>query len=296
MKTILVLTDFSIRADHAAHYALKLAQKIKANLLVCNVFLTPSAEPMAAQVAWPMENYDDFEEGSINDVNELAGRLNKQLDKDLADGEFRPAIEEASRAGHVADTLNEIAAHHHIIMAVISVHEADGLSSFLLGNHAREIVEKAGFPILLIPYQSVFGDYKKIAFATDMSYSDIDVVHALSGFAKYLNSEILITHVNDEAAEDREDQERVKSFFKLVSSKINYPKIYYRAIQNKSVTEGLQWLSEHSDIDMLAVVHRKHGFFEGMFESSVCQKMADHLSKPILVFPFSKVQKPLPVF
>jgi nucleotide-binding universal stress UspA family protein len=41
MKTILVLTDFSINADYAAHYALKLAQRIGANLLLCNMYKVP---------------------------------------------------------------------------------------------------------------------------------------------------------------------------------------------------------------------------------------------------------------
>ena len=44
MKTILVLTDFSINADYTAHYALKFAQKIKANLLLCNIYATPVNE------------------------------------------------------------------------------------------------------------------------------------------------------------------------------------------------------------------------------------------------------------
>jgi len=296
MKTILVLTDFSIRADNAAHYALKLAQKIKANLLVCNVFLEPSAQPMASQVSWPMETYETFEEDSINDVSELAGRLNKQLDKDVADGEFRPVIEQSSVAGFVANGLNEIVAAHHILMAVMSIHGTDNLSSFLLGNHAWEIIEKANCPVLLVPYQETFNGYKKIAFGTDLADSDIDVLHSLSGFAKYLNSEILIAHVTAERSAGQEEQNLVKHFLKLVSSAINYPMIYYRAIYNAHITTGLHWLSQHSDIDMLVVVHHKRGFFQRLFGGSISQNLAEHPNIPLLVFPFPEAKGSLPVF
>jgi nucleotide-binding universal stress UspA family protein len=296
MKTILVLTDFSIRADNAAHYALKLAQKIKANLLVCNVFLEPSAQPMASQVPWPMETYETFEEDSINDVSELAGRLNKQLDKDVADGEFRPVIEQSSIAGFVANGLNEIVAAHHILMAVMSIHSTDNLSTFLLGDHAWEIIEKANCPVLLVPYQETFNGYKKIAFGTDLADSDIDVLHCLSGFAKYLNFEILIAHVTAERSSDQEEQNLVKHFLKQVSSAINYPMIYYRAIYNAHVTTGLHWLSQHSDIDMLVVVHHKRGFFQRLFGGSISQNLAEHPNIPLLVFPFPEAKRSLPVF
>jgi nucleotide-binding universal stress UspA family protein len=296
MKTILVLTDFSIRADHAAHYALKLAQKIKANLLICNVFLAPADEPMTAQIAWPIGNYETFEDDSMNDVSELAGRLNQQLDKNLTDGEFRPSIETASIAGSVTDTLNNIVASNHILLAVISTHGANGLGSFLLGNHARDIIEDANCPVLLIPYQAMFDGYKKIAFATSLTGSDINVLHSLSGFAKYLNAEILITHVADEKFVDPGDFNTAKSFLEMVSSKIDYPSIFYRLIKGKNVNTGLEWLSQQIDIDLLVLVHRKRSFFQRIFEGSITQKLAEHLTKPMLVFPFSKVQVTLPVF
>src|SRR5277367_4475636 len=101
MKTILVLTDFSIRADHAAHYALKLAQKIKANLLLCNIFPATGTAAVSTPAGWPKRNYEAFDEDSINELEELADRLNRFLDNKVPDGDFRPAIEQCSKAGPV---------------------------------------------------------------------------------------------------------------------------------------------------------------------------------------------------
>lgn len=296
MKTILVLTDFTIRADHAAHYALKLAQKIKADLLLCNIFQVPSNEPMAAQATWPLENYDTMEEDSMNDLGELAARLKKQLNKELVDGQFKPMIGYCTRAGNIGDTVNEIASTRHVLMVVVSMHGANGLSSFLLGNHASEIIEEAHCPVLIVPYQVPFTGLKKIAFATDLNQSGIDVLNCLSGLAKYSDSEIVITHVADSKQAEEVDRPALKHFFNQVSSKISYPKIYYKAIENKSVTRGLGWLAKNTDIDLLVMVHRKRNFFQKMYDGSLTQKMADHLVKPMLVFPSSKIEETLPVF
>ena len=296
MKTILVLTDFSIRAEHAAHYALKLAEKIKANLLLCNIFQSSAAEPKFSHVTWPVENYVNFEQDSVDELNELSNRLNRLLDNKIAEGEFRPVIELCSKAGPVGYAIKKLTSSYNILMAVVSTHSTDVMSAFLLEDHASEIIEKANCPVLVVPFQAHFSGFKKISFATDLSHSGMDIMHCLYGLTKYFDSEILITHVADPNSLDMEEHHIVKQFFDQGYSKINYPRIYYRAIKSKSVTAGLDWLSEHTDIDLLVLVHRKRNFFQKIFDESVTQKLADHLIKPMLVFPGTKVQEPLPVF
>jgi len=297
MKTILVLTDFSIRADHAAHYAVKLAQKIKANVLLCNVFLIPSSSPMAAQVAWPMENFETLEQDSADDLNEIVSRLNNRLNiETLNSNEFKPKIDFCSKAGFVADTINEIASENHVVMVVIGTHVNHGLGSFLSGDHARDIIEKAHCPVLLVPDQVEFKGFKKFAFGTDLTQTDIDVLHSLSGLAKHFDAEIMVTHIANQSEEHNHAEPRVKIFLGLVSSKINYPNIYYRAVEGKTIDTSLDWLTAHVDFDLLVMVHRKKGFWNSLFKGSVTQKMADHLTKPLLVFPCSKIEDKLPVF
>lgn len=296
MKTILVLTDFSLAANNAAHYALKLAQKIKANLLLCNVFLLPSNESVAGPALWSAESYDTLAERSKNELSKLTGHLKRQMNNDIAASQFRPVIEQSSVSGSFTPLLNEIVSSHEILITVVGTHGASGLSGFLQGNHVQNVIEKANCPVLIVPSRVVFNGYKKIVFATDMTGSDIDVLHALSGFARYVNAEILITHVFANETNAKESN-KAEVFLKMISSKINYPRIFYREIKSESVSTSLDWLSEHIDVDLLVVVHRKRNFFQTLFEASTTQKLADHLTKAMLVFPFIRgKQHALPVF
>jgi len=294
MKTILVLTDFSIRADHAAHYALRLAQKIEADVLLCNVFFVPSRET-TEQVTWLADEYSAVEVNSKEDLRELTDRLNKQLTEGLPQGAFRPSVKYCGKAGHLVDVMNDIVYHNEIVLTVVGKHNASGVSTFLLGNHTREIIEKADCPVLVIPYLAPYKDLKKISFATDLTQG-IDVLKSLAGLAKYSDAEITITHVTDQKITYEEEKVFLKHFYALATLKVPYSNIFYTAINNRTVTGGLDWLTEHNDIDMLVLVHRKRGFFERLLDNSVSQKMADHSKVPLLIFPAAKVAETLPVF
>jgi nucleotide-binding universal stress UspA family protein len=293
MKTILVLTDFSINADYVAHYALELAQKIEANLLLCNIYEVPADEQITDCKAWPMRA---CEENSINDLSELAMRLKTELDNEDGNTKFKPDIIQCSEEGLVGDKLNGLAAEHEVLLALISMHSANNLSNFLGTNHAWNIIENASFPVMVIPYQVRFKDYKMIAFASAMNYSDINVLESLSGLAKYSDSEILLTHVADENSDDKMEENMIRKFFNQIPSKITYPKIIYHNIKGDNVTRSLKWLTAHIDIDLLVLVHQRRSLFQKVFNRSVTQKLAEHPGKPLLIFPCSAVKETLTVF
>ena len=290
------MTDFSIGADHAAFYALKLARQIKANVLICNVFLAASYESTTAQLGLPLDDYKIYEDGSIADLGELTARLNKQLKTDSAEGDFKPSIRYCCKSGPIADAINDIALSNHVLMAVIGMHHEGGLSSLLLGNHTSEIIENANCPVLVVPYETPFTGLKKIAFATNLKEPGIEVLRCITGLAKHSEAEILITHVADDKSTLQDDQQVVSRFFDQVSAHIKYHKIYFKAIKSNSVTTGLDWLTEHTDIDMLVLIHQKRNFLQRIFERSVTKKMAGRLVKPMLVFPSMEILEALPVF
>jgi nucleotide-binding universal stress UspA family protein len=292
MKTILVLTDFSINADYAAHYALKLAQKIEANLLLCNIYELPQGDNITDRKAWPLEA---CEQNSIQDLGELVARLKAQIDKDDK-SLFRPEINQCSQSGAVIDHINEIARNNEAVMGVISRHDAGWLSTLLSGNHTRDIIESADFPILMIPYQVRFNNYKSIAFATAMNYTDITVLESLTGLAKHMNSEIVVTQVTDAFSDKNFELKELKHFFNQIPGKINYPKIRYHILENRTIINGLTWLANNVEIDLLVLVHRRRNWMQSFLSGSITQQFAVFFNKPLLIFPCYKVKEALTVF
>lgn len=284
MKRILVPIDFSKPAEDAAQYALQLARYLKANLTLCNVFLLPAIVPATAQVSLPGYEYNTLKEENRLELEVIAKRLRTE-DKTLSAPDFfHPVIECISQAGGVKDVILEIAEARKAHVVVMGMTGAGPVSRFLFGSISREMIDNAEYPLLLVPSGFVFQKIGKIAFATDFRESDIEVIHSISGLARYFNADLVIVHVTGHKA-DKTYHKKSDSFLNNITCKINYDKIYYRHIHHTDVENGLDWVSEHGFVDMLVMVHRNLGFLDRLFNISHTHQTANHLKIPLLILP-----------
>jgi nucleotide-binding universal stress UspA family protein len=283
MKTLLFSTDFSANAKHAAEYGYRLAKQIKANIVLCNAVTVPAEVPQAGVVVWPMEESEVLLDDSTNELQRLKAHL-EQNDHSVS---FRPAIGYANGAGTVTDVVEHITANRQIDLVVMGTHASDSLSTFLLGDHSKKMIDSAIQPLLLIPPEAAFAPIKKIAFATDFKQLDVDMaaIYTLIPMVRALNAEILLTNVYDEKNHSHEFQRLINRFLLELSNKADYPHIYYRLIKNSRTETGLDWLCEHGHVDILAMVHHSHNFFYNILTGSYTKKMAGHIPIPLLVFP-----------
>jgi nucleotide-binding universal stress UspA family protein len=283
MKTLLISTDFSTIATHAAEYGYNLAKQIKADVILCNTVIVPAEMPQAGMVVWPMEEYDVLMDDSDNELR----KLKEQLENDDSNSSFKPLIKIINETGILTDVVNVIVADHKVDLLIMGTHGTSGFSHFLLGDHSRKMIDGTIKPLLLIPPAAKIAPIKKIAFATDFQQpeEDLKAIYNLIPFARLVNAEILLTHVYDEKQHTPEFQKWLKQFLADISNKANYPHIYYRMIKNSNTESGLDWLCEHGHVDMLAMVHRQHSFFDNLLKGSHTKKMADQIPIPLMVIP-----------
>lgn len=280
MKMILVPSDFTETAENAAVYALHLAKTMQAGVKLFNVFKAP-VEVVGTGVDWPLSDYTSIEKEITTELYYLATRLKGS--NYAAAHTYAPIIECECETGPETTTITAKVAQERISLVVMGMSE-EGSSEFFLGSTNRDIIDKTNCPLLLIPNNMVYKNPEKIAFATDLRASDVDIVHALASFARYYNAEILLIHVTD-GTNEGDYHEEVKEFLKGVSSKINYEKVYYRHVKSIDVKHGLDWLAEHGQVDMLAMVHRKHNILDRLFAPSHTHEVAGDARIPVLVFP-----------
>lgn len=287
MKKILVPTDFSSSANNAARYAVRLATLLKKDITLCNAMLIPIEAPGAQQVPWPLEDYEAIKSDTTEQLKEASTRLQAKIAEQAAffPEDFQPAVDYTSEVGPVTDVIRNVLDEHNASMVVMGMSGAGGLERFFIGSSSRDLIAKASFPVLLIPPGYVFGQIKTIAFATDLDKGDINILHSLACFAKTLDAEIRINHISDHKREHGEEKYKADAFMAELVKKVNYPKITYHLIKSIDVDHGLSWLDEHGQVDILTMVHRPHGFFTGLFSGSHTQRLARHVTLPLLVFP-----------
>ncbi len=287
MKTILVLTDFSANARHAAKYAFELAKKIKANLLLCNTFLVPADISMTGFSMWPQEEYTLLSDESKHELNLLKKYLEDQPDTNPEIFGFHPNIDINHVDGSIGDAVLAMKSGTDIQLVVAGTHDKGGLGDFLPGNNVNNMIDNITFPLLLVPPSAVYKTLNKIAFATDLVdvNKDETALYQLINLARPLNAEILVTHIYNEKNSKLEFEKQIKTLLTAISNKADYPHIYSRILDEENPEKGLNWLCENGQVDMLAMVHQDHNLFERVFGSSHTQKMAERTCVPLLVFP-----------
>jgi len=283
MKTLLIPTDFSANATHAAKYGYYLATQIRANIMLCNAVIVPAEIPETGLMVWPTDESEVLMAESGSELRLLRHRLNA-----LETGsDFRPSVNLTNTAGTVTSMVNEIIINQVIDMVVIGSHTNSGLSTLITGNHANKLMDNAIRPLLIVPKTAAIKPARKIAFATDFlrPAEDLEYIYKLIAYARPMDAEILLTHVHTGKNESQGLLESVSRLIVELSNKADYPHIYYRLIKDNKVQHGLDFLCEHGNIDMLAMVHRQYNLLTTFVTGSHTQKMASRCSVPLLVFP-----------
>jgi nucleotide-binding universal stress UspA family protein len=286
MKTIAVLIDFSERSEHAALYAIHLAKKIKADILLFNTFLVAANTPNAGEIAWPVEDYDETKKRTEEKLSAFCRKLENELKDKSFPGTYIPDINYLCEEGVIANSIAGLEEYNNVVLIVLATHGADVASAFMMGNNCRQVIDAASIPLLIVPQNCAIKNIEKFAFATDIVHNDIEYIKSLTTLAKQFSAEIMVANVSPHSPLSKQHETAVNLFKHEIMHKINYSRVYYRNIPNDNVKKGLDWLIENVRFDILVMVHRKGDLFDFFFKSSITKKIADHTYVPLLVYPY----------
>ncbi|WP_207424259.1 universal stress protein [Desertivirga brevis] len=280
MKTILLLTDFSKKADHAAELAVEVAERAGADILVYNACLVPEVIPAAEAIFWQSETYSIIEDESKALLEKTANRLKKKIasgDKNL----YKPEVNYFCDFGTVADTIASVVQKNQVWLVVMGTKGDNGISNFLFGSNAYGAIDNASCPVLLIPEKTDIADIKKVALATDLQLEDMKQVDFLAEFARLFKSEVVVTHVSPKGVTSEEEHQQI---IDLVN-RLNNSTASFKGISGDEIEKKLEEFSVSEHVDILAVVHRKYNLLERIFHSSTTKVLIRHSKLPLLVLP-----------
>jgi nucleotide-binding universal stress UspA family protein len=285
MKPILIPVDFSKSSENAARYAVHLSKTLKTNLYLCHAFVVPAEAVGRPQVAWPLFDYSALYDFYEEELKRLADKLQRS-ENEIADfSSFLPAISYIAETGNTTEVINQFAHHKKVGLIVIGLSGASALSLFFMGSVSRDLLESTSNPVLFIPKGQRFKRLKKIAFATDLNAGDIQVINSFIPWIAFFGAQLVITHVIDNEHDTAEHVKQSNDFLRDVGNKINYDRIYFRSISSHYIDEGLDWLTQHGQIDMLALVHHQKGPVARYFQNSHTKELLRRITVPLMVFP-----------
>ena len=177
MKQIIVATDFSRCSLHALEYAINLANKIKANILLVWVDNTRSDESV----------FPDMASGSRKEITDNFEEIIAKYSAKLDHGEITFKI----RKGKVHIEVANQAKYSDAMLVIAGTHGVTGFEEFWIGSNAYRIVTYAPCPVITIRTNYEFSqELSKIVVPIDSSLETRQKLTFTTKIAKYFNSEI----------------------------------------------------------------------------------------------------------
>lgn len=257
MKTIVVATDFSASAEHATLYAVELAKRIGAGVLLLHVYQMPvtmSDFPVLIVSAEELKNNADMGLQKVkHTVQKNAGGI---------------LFETESRLGDVVEEIEDCCSKRDVLAVVLGTKEMSGFERFLLGNTAVSIINNASYPVITVPGSAAIAIPQRIALAVDSSGNF--PIEKISMFIQLFGAELHVVHI---ATDDEKDEILLPEAFKAAK---------FHSWKDDDVTDGIQHFVEQNNIDMVLVLPHKHSLYERIFFKGHTKELVSEMPVPVL--------------
>ena len=265
MLRVLLPTDYSSNAMHAATYAVQLFGKSEATYIL-----------MHAQ-------YDSGYVGA------MGLSMGPELLKGAEDGL-------ALTAKRFAETTGATSVESHLLFGLLDVvvdefvrRPAEGADvvvmgkrgetgSALFGSNTTNVIRSSSVPVVAVPDMARLRPLDRILLAADQDEMLPEDFALLRTIALRHKAEVLVTHVEMDVPADT--AHRSEGLYELALRDV--PLTFLEGYGH-DVADGLERTAKKRKADMIAILHRHLGFFDRLFHPSVAKELALGSDLPLLV-------------
>jgi nucleotide-binding universal stress UspA family protein len=280
MKKLLVLTDFTTNAAHAAVAAVQLCGKLNTDLQLNHSVLYVPVISDYTYGSYVTETADTLFNDSKEQLNKEAESL-KSLALETAG--YHPEITFTSGEGNLSDNIKALSGQQDIQLVVMGGRSGGALDHLLTGSETAAVTRNARKPVLVIPETADLASLKKIVFATDFGTADISAVNYLLELALPLGLQLEVVHIVRPGEVVTEIQPEL-AFREYLNHRDN-DQVSYKQLLGKQVSQRLQDHCHEAGAGILAMTHYNHDLMSRMFGHSETKKAIAHQSLAVLIFP-----------
>jgi len=147
-KIILLLTDFSKRAERAADMALELAINNNADILIYNSIISIEASVITGERISPDKEIAEMDLKSNERLDLLTQYLRSKLS---VINRAEIVITSKKGTGPVVETISELVAENAVWMVVMGNHVDKNMVSLYFDSNIPSVMNYCGCPLLLVP-------------------------------------------------------------------------------------------------------------------------------------------------
>jgi nucleotide-binding universal stress UspA family protein len=274
MKTILVPTDFSDNAENALYYAMEMASKENAKIILLHAYRINYTNPEV-----PLDFVIEEQKQVISESNNQLREEAKKIEK-VGGIKYEYMSIEDSPVEAILTSIKE----KNVDLVIMGT---KGISNFLdsiLGSITAKVIEKANCPVIAVPEEALFKEIKKITYAASYNQSDIYALEKVVDIAKLFNAQVNVLHVSNKPDLQDDEKRKLKLFMDEANRKIKYNNMAFQLLEGENVEDTLEEYLDDGETDLLVMSTHHRNFFDRIFGNSVTKYMAFHTTIPLMAF------------
>jgi len=275
MKTILLPTDFSNNSLNAINFAMNVFKEIECTFYVLNVQKASSFVSDDLMTASPSMNlYQSLIEVSKKSLSNLIQNIESKFKNPKH--QFNPIVD----YDNFIDSLNQVCEVNKVDLIVMGTKGASGLEKVIFGSNTVRVMQRAKTPVLAIPNNYKFKRFSRVAFLSNYltEYKKEDLLTFLDLISSN-NSIINVLHVSQGKVLTKDQEQNItlldNSFAKFSHTFID--------LKGEDVYKEVNDFIKLNEINLLAMVNRKHSFFERFLSIQKVEDFGFNIDIPFLV-------------
>lgn len=275
MKTILMLTDLSPKAEHIAIQALRIAEVMKCDLLLSNTYAINEEYLSEDDAGWPVETFRKTQMDVGQRIQKLSEKLTEQVDQQTA---YKPYIHVHHQFGEFGSNLGVLTAMFNPFLIIMGARNDEHRSPSRAESEAWIALSHAGLPILFIPETWHFHGVKHITLSSDLTNISEGNRNFITMLVNLFNAQLMLIHVTAQQS-IAGSESQLQQLGTQISSAVNKVQL----LIDNDLGTALRTYIKSSDTDLLIMVHHHNKHAGPVWRQSQCAGMLDHLNIPLLI-------------
>ena len=280
MKKILLPTDFSTNALNAINYAIYLFEKEECTFYILHtVQIGPSGYSSSFNKGRNTRLYNITMEEAEHSMNSLVEVLEVKKKNPLHS--FVTIIQTDT----LLDSIGKNVVNKDIDYIFMGTKGASGVKSIFLGSNTVNVIKNITFcPLVAVPEEYSFDIPGEILFATDFrhEYSEMELEPIIT-LGKLWNSKIVVVYFG---LTDALDEPQLEAKEILNNRLLDLTHCMAQGYADISVADAINdYAAKNKAIGMVAMMNRKHGFFEKLTRESIIKNVAFSSEIPLFIYP-----------
>ena len=260
MNTLLIPIDFSENALEATQYAMGLLPLLHSRQVV--FYHSHTAK-------------DDVHDILLKELEEMAQQF-RQND----------TIEIICEVNHetLTEGISTLVRQHGVSLIIMGITGRNKVGQKLIGSNVFKVSQNIDIPILVVPAKSPFVPIENIALALPI-IPDLPIrvpEENIKTFVKTLGANLMVVNVGRE----NEKMSKAVLYTALKDMLDMFEELdpSYHFLTNRDTASSVIDCIRDNNAQLLISISGKYGFLEGMFKSSVTQKLAYNSIVPLLIY------------